>query len=93
MFSLPEAIKGYNSFLYSYPAEFDIEYGFMNKGKPEQNKYLNKISSCVLQTVNLNYSPNGSFQTLEAGEPVQVNMTLQFIELETLHRDRVTKGY
>jgi hypothetical protein len=93
LFSAPEVIKGTMEFLYTYPAEFDIEYGFIKDGVENQNQFLNKISSCVLKSVQVDYSPNGSFQTLENGEPVQVNMTLHFEEIETLHRDRIAAGY
>lgn len=93
LFSAPEVIENTMDYLYVYPAEFDIEYGFIKNNIEEQNKYLNKISSCVLRSVFVNYAPNGSFQSLENGEPVQVNMTLHFQEIETLHRDRIAKGY
>lgn len=93
LFSAPEVIQGTMEYLYTYPAEFDIEYGFDKDGVEEQNKFLNKISSCVLESVNINYSPGGSFHTLENGEPVQCTMSLHFRELETLHRDRIAAGY
>lgn len=93
IFSAPEVVKGTDEFLYTYPAEFDIEYGFRSNGVENQNKYLNKISSCILKTVTVNYAPNGTFQTLENGDPIQINMTLHFEELETLHRDRIAAGY
>ncbi|HET8688094.1 MAG TPA: baseplate tail-tube junction protein [Methanosarcina sp.] len=94
MFAAPEVVANTDQFLYTYPAEFDIEYGFIDStGKVNQNKYLNKISSCVLKSVQVNYSPNGTFQTLENGDPIQINMTLHFEEIETLHRDRIAAGY
>lgn len=93
LFASPEVIKGTNEFLYTYPAEFDIEYGFIKDDIENQNKYLNKISSCVLTNITINYAPNGSFNTLEDGEPVFVSMGLHFQELETMHRDRIAAGY
>lgn len=93
LFSAPEVIQGTLEYLYTYPAEFDIEYGFINEGIEEQNKYLNKISSCVLTSVGVSYSPSGSFQTLEDGEPTLTVLDLNFQEIETLHRDRILKGY
>lgn len=96
-FAHPEMLEGYGNFLYLYPAEFDIEYGMItNDGTSEsqmQNKYLNKISSCVLTAIDINYAPNTSFQSLENGEPPVVTLTMQFQEIETLHRDRIAKGY
>jgi hypothetical protein len=80
--------KDANNFVYVYPSEFDIEY-FIN-GSP--NDKLNKISSCVLTEMNVNYSPNGVFSTFPDGTPTQINMTLNFVELETLTKERIEAG-
>jgi hypothetical protein len=93
-FAHPEMLEGYGSFLYLYPAEFDIEYGMVDAEFTEmQNPYINKISSCVLTAIDVDYTPNNSFQTLENGEPPVITMALQFQEIETLHRDRIAKGF
>lgn len=98
-FAHPEMLPGYGNFLYLYPAEFDIEYGIIpnnpNSGAAthQQNKYLNKISSCVLVDIEVNYAPMDSFQSLEQGEPVLTTMSLKFMEIEQLHRDRIGEGY
>lgn len=98
-FAHPEMLQGYGNFLYLYPAEFDIEYGQVfqdsNNGKVEDgNPYLNKISSCVLTDIDVNYSAgNGSYQSLENGEPIITTLSLSFKEIETLHRDRIARGY
>ena len=80
--------KDANNFVYVYPSEFDIEY-FIN-GSPNEN--LNRISSCVLTEMNVNYSPNGVFSTFPDGTPTQINMTLNFVELETLTKERIEAG-
>lgn len=99
-FAHPEMIPGYGNFLYLYPAEFDIEYGLItgnaNVGPVQQkpNEYINKISSCVLTDIDVNYAPgSNAFQSLEKGEPVITTLSLVFKEIETLHRDRIGKGY
>jgi hypothetical protein len=80
--------KDANNFVYVYPSEFDIEY-FIN-GSPNDN--LNRISSCVLTEMNVNYSPNGVFSTFPDGTPTQINLTLNFVELETLTKERIEAG-
>jgi len=80
--------KDKNTFVYVYPSEFDIEYFFAGK----ENSSLNKISSCVLKEMTVNYSPNGTFTTFPDGTPTQINMTLQFVELETLTKERIEAG-
>lgn len=100
-FSHPEIIQNLENFLYLYPAEFDIEYGIQDKTtegangtiKSGTNSYLNKISSCVLETISVNYAPHGSFQSLRNGEPIQTNMSLVFREIEQLTQGRIEQGY
>lgn len=94
LFSHPEVLKGFGQFLYLYPAEFDIKYGYIDAdGKEHENTALNKISSCVLESISVNYGPQGSFQSLENGEPIITNMSLRFKEIETLTQDRIKAGY
>ncbi len=90
----PQLLEGYGQFLYLYPAEFDIEYGFVDeKGVERPNKHLNKISSCVIQRINVNYASNGSYQSLKDGEPIVTNLSIEFKEIETLHQGRIEDGY
>lgn len=93
-FSHPEMLEGFDTFLYIYPAEFDIEYIFVNQvGEEVVNEHLNRISSCVLESVHVTYGGQGTFQSLIAGEPIVTNLVLQFREIETLHQDRIAAGY
>jgi hypothetical protein len=97
-FAHPEMLPGYGNFLYLYPAEFDIEYGLRTPSQgagPEEynNQFLNKISSCVVENMTVDYAPGGSFQSLERGEPIITTLSLSFKEIETLHRDRIAEGY
>jgi hypothetical protein len=94
LFAHPELLTGYAQFLYIYPAEFDIEYGYYDDtGNTQRNKFINKISSCVLRSVSVSYAPNGPFQSLENGEPIITNLSLRFLEIESLHQDRIVAGY
>lgn len=98
-FAHPEMLPGYGNFLYLYPAEFDIEYGLVQNNpdvgsaNETPNKFLNRISSCVLTEVDVNYSPGEAYQSLENGEPLITNLSLSFMEIETLHRDRIGAGF
>ena len=93
-FAHPEILPGYGNFLYLYPAEFDIEYGIINEdGSESVNDKLNRISSCVIDAIGVNYAPNGSFQSLAAGEPIITTLSLSFKEIEVLHQGRIQRGY
>jgi hypothetical protein len=82
----PEFQDSINKMLYLFPSEFDIVYYFGDKEHP----HLNRISTCVLTDMNVNYSPNGQFTTFKDGFPSQINVQMQFLELETLTKERFT---
>ena len=43
------------------PAEFDIHYMYQHEDgrQASENDYYNKIATCVLQSVNVDYTPGG----------------------------------
>lgn len=86
---LPE-YKGKDEFLFVYPAEFDIEY-YMGA---EQNKYIHKHTSCVLERMSVNYTPDGAFNYFNSsGAPTKINVSLEFRELDILTRSEAEAGY
>lgn len=88
--SVPELIDGAAGGRYFVPpSEFDIEYYF--DGKP--NRALHKFSSCVLTSIDVDYSNGKSFATYDDGVPVQIQMTLRFMEVEILHKKLVEDDY
>lgn len=83
-YSLPEISPA--KFFYFFPSEFDISFMFGSKDNPN----IPKITTCVLQRVGVNYSPNsGVWATLPNGAPVSIDLTLEFQELEIIDRTRV----
>lgn len=73
---------------YIAPSTFDIE--FFYKGKTNPN--VQKISTCVLTSYNVDYAPSG-WSTHTDGMPVQTLLTLNFMETEIITRDKVNSGY
>jgi len=73
---------------YIYPSEFDIQYYFRGK----ENEYLHKISSCALTNMQVDYGGD-QFSTFADGSPVLYNLTLTFVELETMTKERIKEGY
>jgi hypothetical protein len=80
--------KDSNNFIYIYPSEFDIYY---YQGG-EENLNLHRHTSCVLTEMNINYTPNGNFNTFANGMPTQINVTMNFRELALLTKDKVKDG-
>jgi hypothetical protein len=80
--------KDANNFVYIYPSEFDI---FYYQGGVE-NLNIHRHTSCVLQEMNVNYTPNGNFTSFANGMPTQINITLNFRELSLLTKDKIEDG-
>lgn len=80
--------KSEQNFVYIYPSEFDITY---YTGGIE-NANLHRHTSCVLEEMNVNYTPNGSFSVFPNGMPTQINMSLGFKELQLLSKEAIEGG-
>ena len=77
------------------PATFDISYYYMNG---QENHYLNKISTCVLESANVTYGGDRVqfFRPHSDGRgapPVETSIELQFKELELITREKLALGY
>ena len=74
------------------PNTFDIQY--MYKGK--SNEYLHHISTCVLETMSVQYGGD-RYKTFPGNEegapPVETQITLNFKEMELITRERVLEGF
>lgn len=86
----PELVTGNGGGRYFVPpSEFDIVYKF----RGADNRWLNKISTCVLTNIDVNYVTGGQFAAYEDGAPLAVALTLSFQEVEILHKELVDRGY
>jgi len=56
----------------------------------KENTTLYKVGDCVLEGINVDYAPNG-WAAYTDGSPVQTRLTLQFKEMDIVHRGRLTK--
>lgn len=77
-----------SAFTYVYPSEFDIVY----YNGPNENQYLHKHTSCVLESMSVDYTPNALFSTFDNGMPTQINVTLTFKELLAATKETIEKG-
>ncbi len=73
------------NYVWIYPSEFDITYYTGNAENPN----LHKHTSCVLENMTINYTPNGNFSVFANGMPTQINMTLEFMELQLASKETI----
>lgn len=94
----PEVLTNSNGFFLVPPSEFDIEFYYNGKINPN----IPPISTCVLESVQINYAPNGwasyesgsSVDSLvprigKTGMPVAISLTLGFRETEIVTKNFV----
>lgn len=83
--------KDASDFFLIYPSEFQIEFRY----RGQENQFVNKISTCALTDMKVDYGSGGSFTTFkdEGGAPSEITMQLAFKELELLTKDRIEQGY
>ena len=92
-FHMAPELQGAQSRFLTLPSEFDIHYMYISKdGTNSENDYFNRISTCVLENVTVDYTPGG-VKTFADGSPTQINMGLTFKETETLTKEKVNAGY
>ena len=89
----PELRVDHNMFM-GLPSEFDIHYMYQHEDgrKSSENDYYNKIATCVLQNVSVDYTPSG-VKSHANGAPVLIKMSLTFLETEMITKDHIERGY
>jgi hypothetical protein len=70
------------------PSTFDVSFMFNGK----MNKNVNKVAESVLESVDVNYAPNG-WAAHDDGAPVQTTLTLSFKEMELIDKTKIRDGY
>jgi hypothetical protein len=77
-----------NNYL-TFPSEFDIM--FLNKGI--ENEALFKISTCAMTNMSVSYGGENSFSTYKDGSAFSTELTLDFMEMEVLSKERHKEGF
>ena len=87
-------LRSSTSMFMGLPSEFDIHYMYQpfDGTESKENTFYNKIATCVLQSVNVDYTP-GAVNSHDNGAPVVIKMGLNFLETEMITKDHVEAGY
>ena len=76
-------IKSASYLFLKSPYTFRLQY--LHRGSP--HPALNLFKECALQTLTVNYAPEGQYATYEDGVPTAYEMQMQFTELEPVFND------
>lgn len=88
-YSSPELSDDGGGRYYIPPAIFGISYMYNSS----ENKAMHKFLPSVLTSINVNYVTTGQFATYADGIPVEIEMVLQFQEIDVITKEKVFEGY
>ena len=66
------------------PHTFKLSY---RNSDGKEHKYLNKFKECALQSLGVDYAPNGQYSTYEDGVMTAYQMTMTYSELNPIYND------
>ena len=91
---MPEFVGDTKGRKLKVPNTFDIQYMYQNA----ENSYLNKVSTCFLEKMDVSYGGE-RYKTFDASStnagapPVETTISLNFLEIELITRERVAEGF
>ena len=88
-YSAPEIPKNANGRYFIPPSEFDIEFMIGS----DTNTNLPRITTCVLQGIDINFGSAGQWTAFNDGMPVEIAMQLRFKEVEVMHKKLIAEGF
>ena len=85
----PRLVSGAGMF-WVPPSIFKLDFLFNGK----QNPNVSKVAESVIESIDVNYSPNGQWSAHGDGAPIQTVLTINFKEIKLIHREMIEKeGY
>ena len=81
--------------LFAYPHEFEIEFYINGKPLPrDSHNPLFNIGKSVLTNCDVNYTTQDTVLFFEGTQyPVTINLSLTFMEIEVMYRNKIRKGF
>ena len=86
--SMPQIVTQAAGMFFIPPSVFDIT--FLYNG--QENKNLNKIARSVIESIDVNYAPDG-WSAHDDGAPTQTTLTLNFKETFLIDKTKIDQGY
>jgi hypothetical protein len=84
----PRIQKGGSGLFFEIPSTFDIKFKLNGK----ENRYINRVTESVIESIDVNYAPNG-WSAHPDGSPTQVTLTMRFKELFLVDKNKIADGY
>lgn len=82
-----------NQLFFQFPSFFIITYNKMaSSGAATINTNLNRIASCYLEDMDVDYTGSGQFSAFRDGHAGHINLTLKFRETILLTKEKLIEG-
>lgn len=81
------------SLLWIPPRKLNLAFYSKINGAVQQNETLPKLKNCVIETVDFDFAPSGTYSTFSNGHPVSTRMQLRIKEDEVIERKDVEAGF
>lgn len=81
------------SLLWIPPRKLNIAFYSKINGVVEENKTLPKLKKCVIETLDFDFAPSGTYSTFSNGHPVATRMMLRLKEDQIIERKDVEDGF
>ena len=78
-----------STFLYIYPAQFDIVHYFKDKPNPHMPRH----ATSILKNIDVEYGNDGILSFHNDGSPVRITLTLKFDEIAVLAKHDILQGF
>ena len=84
---------------FASPSQFNITYCYRvsETNDDSHNSYIPKIAKCVLENLEVDYSPGEKYTTLkpddQGASPQVITMTMQFKEMSIITKETIGVGY
>ena len=84
---------------FASPSQFNITYCYRvgDSNDESHNTYIPKIAKCVLENLEVDYSPGEKFTTLkpddQGASPQVITMNMQFKEMSIITKETIAEGY
>lgn len=87
-------IEGTGTNYLNFPGQIDVEWYFKDGQDLVENAWLPKISTCVIESVQTDFTPNGQFSFYRgSGAPTQINLSVQLKEVHPLQKLDIARGF
>ncbi len=91
-FHMSPALLGQTQY-FAAPSQFMLTYMY----RENENNYIPRIAKCVLENIDVDYSPGEKFTTLKpdttGASPQLINVKMQFKEMSIITKETISEGY